>query len=234
MSYRSFTAGDIYTVVRGLLNDVDGDIYNDAALQPMLQVCIQEISENYELNGMAKTNNTSAIIEVDAGVERIGFTGDTSPPNLPDDLVEIEQLWYSPRDQNTWYAMSKRMFLPHYLNTTDINPLTIWAWYKERINLMVSNADNDIKIDYIQTLFPDIQNENTQLVLVNGRTVLEYRTAALAAEFVGENMTRADKLNLFAGPAMDRLLGIGTKATQVMPVRRRPFRAGFKSRRIVS
>jgi hypothetical protein len=234
MSYRSFTAGDVFTIAAGLLNDQQQDVYTNEALTPMLQLAIQELQEFFELNNIPITNNTSAVIEVDAGVESMGFVGDTAAPNLPSDLVEIQQLWYSQRDQNNWFPMTKRDYLPHYLETVDINPLTYWAWYRERINFLPAIADSDVKMDYIQTLFNDIVDENSQLNLINGRTVLEYRTAALAAEFIGENKTRADSLNEKAVPAIERLTGISIKGQQSIPTRRRPFRQSYKMRRWIS
>jgi hypothetical protein len=232
MSYRAFNAGDVFTSARALLNDIAGDQYDNESLIPMLQMATQEMSEMYELNSMPKTNNTSAVIEVDAGVTEIGFLGITpAPNNLPADLVEIQELWYSPRDQNVWIPMTRRNFLPHYLENVSVPPLTYWTWQEEKIKFLPANEDSDIKIDYIQNLFPDIVDSGTQLFLIDGRTFLNYRTAALAAEFIGENETRANKLNTFAIPALDRVLGIGIKGQQMIPIRRRPFRAGFKSRR---
>jgi hypothetical protein len=231
VSYRSFTAGDIFGIAAGLLNDQQQDIYTNEALVPMLQLAIQELQEFFELNNIPITNNTSTVIEVDEGVEEIGFIGDTAAPNLPSDLVEIQQLWYSPRDQNTWFPMTKREFLPHYLENLQLNALTYWVWMRQRIKFLPANVDTDVKLDYIQTLFNDIVDENSQINLINGRTVLEYRTAALAAEFIGENKTRADDLNGPAAQAIERLTGISVKGKQMIPVRRRPFRAAFKMRR---
>lgn len=234
MSYRSFTAGDVFGIAVGLLNDREQDTYTNEALIPMLQMAIQELQEFFELNNIPITNNTSAVIPVDAGTDMMGFVGDTAAPNLPDDLVEIQQLWYSARDQNVWFPMTKRDFLPHYLETVQIDPLTYWAWYRERINFLPAIADADVKMDYVQTLFNDIVDENSQINLINGRTVLEYRTASLAAEFIGENKTRADSLNEKAVPAIERLTGISIKGQQSIPTRRRPFRAGYKQRRWIS
>jgi len=234
MSYRSFTAGDIMDISAGLLNDYNKDSFTYVAQRPFLQLAIQELQEYYELNNIPITNNTSDVIEVDAGVNMIGFIGDTAAPNLPDDLVEIQQLWYSARDQNVWFPMTKRDFLPHYLETVQIDPLTYWAWYRERIHFLPAISDSDVKMDYVQTLFPDIVDHNSQLNLINGRTFLEYRTAALASQFIGENKSRADELNAFAIPAMDRITGISIKGQQSIMVRRRPFRSGFKNRRIMT
>lgn len=233
-NYRAFTAGDIFDIAAALLNDFNKSTFTDVAMQPHLQLALQELMEHYELNNIPITNDTSEVIEVDAGVEEIGFVGDTADPNLPEDLVEIQQLWYSQRDQNVWFPMTKRNFLPHYLETVNIDPLTYWAWYKQRVKFMPAITNSDVKMDYIRNLFPDIVDANSQLYIINGRTFLEYRTAALSAQFIGENKERADELNVFAVHGMNRAVGIPVKGQQMIPIRRRPFRASYKARRIMS
>ncbi len=234
MSYRSFTAGQVMDVAAALLNDINKTTFTYVAMQPYLQLASQELQEYFQLNNLPISNDTSEIIEVDAGDTEVGFVGDTAAPNLPEDLVEIQQLWYSPRGQTVWSPMTKRTYLPHYLEAADLDPLTYWAWYKQRINFLAAATDADIKIDYIRTLFPDMVDENSQINLINGRTFFEYRTAALSAEFIGENEARAAQLNAYAVPAMDRAAGINVKGQQSIPVRRRPFRASFKARRVMS
>lgn len=234
MSYRSFTAGQVMDIAAALLNDINKTTFTYTAMQPYLQLASQELQEYFELNNLPISNDTSAVIEVDAGVTEIGFVGDTAAPNLPEDLVEIQQCWYSQRDQNAWIPMTKRNFLPHYLENANIGQLTLWAWYKQRINFLAANTDADLKLDYVCTLFPDIVDYNTQLNLINGRTFFEYRTAALTAQFVGENQERADQLNAYVSSAVDRAAGINVKGQQSIAVRRRPFRANFKNRRVIA
>jgi hypothetical protein len=230
MSYPQFSAGDIMDIAAAMLNDPELAIYTYAAQIPYLQTAVQELQEYFEQNNIPVTNESSAVIEVDAGVTEIGFVDSTPAPNLPDDLVEIRQLWYSPRDQNQWLPMTKREYLPHYLENQEINALTFYTWKNQIVSILPANEDNDIKFDYIKPIFPEIVDENTILGLINGKTFLEFRTAGLIARFVGENPTRADQLDGFAVLASDRATGIGTKGRQSIPFRRRPFRAGFKRR----
>jgi len=230
MAYPQFSAGDIMDIAAGLLNDPELSVYTYADQIPYLQMAVQELQEYFEQNNIPVTNESSAVISVDAGVTDIGFADSTPAPNLPDDLVEIRQLWYSPRDQNQWLPMTKREYLPHYLENQEINALTYYTWKNQIVSILPANEDNDIKFDYIKPIFPEIVDQNTILGLINGKTFLEYRTAGLIARFIGENPTRADQLDNDALMASDRAVGIGTKGRQSIPVRRRPFRAAYKRR----
>ena len=231
MAYPQFSAGDVMNIAAALLNDPARTVYTYAAQLPYLQMAAQELEEYFEQNNIPVTNDSSAVIEVDSGITQIGFEDYTPPPNnLPNDLVEIRQLWYSPRGQDQWLPMTKRDYLPHYLETSVMNALTYYTWNDQMIEFLPSDTDNDIKIDYIKPIFPEIVDENTILGLINGKTFLEYRTAGLCARFVGENPTRATELDGDALMASDRATGIGTKGRQSIPVRRRPFRASFKRR----
>jgi hypothetical protein len=87
-------------------------------------------------------------------------------------------------------------------------------------------------MDYIRNLFTPITLTTglEELYIINGQSFLQIRLGGLLAEFIGENQTRADKLNGFADLAVGRATGIGTKGRQAIVTRRRPFRASFKRR----
>lgn len=230
MAYPVFTAGDVMDIAAALLNDPDRNLYNYTAQRPYLQLACQELEEHFQQNNIPVTNETSTVIEVDAGTTVIGFSDFAPSPNLPDDLIEIRQLWYSPRDQNLWLPMTKAEYLPHYLEDIELSDLTYYTWNDQKIEMLAATSDQDIKLDYIKTMFPEIVDENTQLSVINSKTFLEYRTAALCARFVGENPTRASELDGFAVLGSDRTTAIGTKGKQAIPVRRRPFRAAYRQR----
>lgn len=230
MAYPVYSAGDIMDLSAAMLNDPDRFVYSYTAQRPYLQTAVMELQEYFEQNNISVTDETSTVIAVDSGATEIGFEDYSPAPNLPDDLVEIRRLWYSPRDQDQWLPMTKREYLPHYLEGQEIGPLTYYTWNQQKIQFLPANADNDIKLDYTRFIFPAIVDENTQLGLINGKTFLLYRTAALCARFIGENPTRADELDNFAVLGSDRASGIAVKGKQSIPVRRRPFRAGWRRR----
>lgn len=220
---------EIISTVASLMNDTAQSVYTNTACLPYLNLALDELQETFELNGIPVTNRTSAAIIVPSGYSRIGF--DTTPA-LPKDLIEIEQLWESTSGLNQWIPMIKKEFLPHYLqDNTAISQFLIWAWMNNRIELIPANANNDLKLDYIASIFLTpivIANINVDIPLINIKTHLEYKTAALCAMFIAENETRAISLNGLAIAALDRALGIPIKNMQSVITRRRPFRSSFK------
>ena len=223
---------DIITVVSVLMNDFAQSQYTNTACLPFLNLALDELQELYELNGLPVTNETSsAPITIPAGVDRLGF--DTTPA-LPSDLIEIQEIWESTTGLNRWTPMIKKEFLPNYLKDgTTISQFLVWDLEKGRVKLVASNTVNDLKIDYICSIFNtpiQIKDINVNLPFTNIKTYLEYKTGALCAMFIAENESRAVALDSLAGTALSRALGIPIKGMQSVTVRRRPFRYSYKAR----
>lgn len=228
MSSVSTTAGDIYEKAAALLNDQEQSQFTDAVQQPYLNIALDELQETFEQNNIPVTNDTSAVIQVDAGVTEIGFS---TSPALPSDLIEIQFVWQRVRDTDPWVPLAPRTdFLPEYMQGVETPYFLWWAWQEQKIKLQAASGDNDLKLNYIKSIFAPVTAPTDVLGVINCATFLEFRTAALCAEFVGENKTRADSLNAGAVLALDRTLGIGTKGTQAILTRRRPFRQSYKTR----
>lgn len=228
MSSVSTTAGDVFLKAAALLNDQAQAVYTNTVQTPYLNIALDELQETFELNNIPVTNKVSAVIQVDAGVVSIGFA--TTPP-LPSDLIEIQYVWQRVRDTNPWVGLAPRTdFLPEYMEGVETPYFLWWAWIDQHILLQAANGDNDLKLDYIKSVFTPVTSASDILGVINCATFLEYRTAALCAEFIGENKTRADSLNSGAILALDRSLGISTKGTQSILTRRRPFRQSYKNR----
>jgi hypothetical protein len=222
---------EIITTVANLMNDSDQAVYTNAACLQFLNLSLDELQEIYELNGIPVTNETSAAITIPSGVTRLGF--DTTPA-FPSDLIEVKQLWESPSGLDRWTPMVKKDVIPHYLdNVTTISSFLIWELKHGRIHLIAANANNDLKIDYIASLFNTpilIKDINVNLPFSNVKAYLEYKTAALCAMFIAENESRAVALDSLTGAALSRSLGIPIKGMQSIVTRRRPFRSSFKRR----
>lgn len=227
MAAIDLTAGTVMNASAALLNDVARTNFTYAYQVPYLNVALQELQEYFELNNIPATNISSAAIPVNAGISVLNYN---VIPGLPDDMIEPQQLWERERGIDPYVPMTPVEFLPHNLEGVSLNQLVYWTWQNQEIRFLPSNQNNDVKLDYIQNLFVPVVDENSLINLVNAATFLEYRTAALCAEFIGENKTRADDLNTFAGLAIDRTTGIGTKGKQGMVTRRRPFRSNWKRR----
>lgn len=215
-----------------LMNDPQQFEYTNEVCLTYLNLALSVLQENFELSNIPTTNNTSVPILVKAGVFRVGY--DTLPA-LPSDLVEIQQLWESQVGQNAWIPMVKNEFLPHYFqNNQLINQFLVWTWEGGRIRLIPANQDNQIKIDYIASLFVPVKiaTIDVGLPFVNIGTYLDFKTAAFCAMYIAENETRAISLNGEANDALSRSMGISVKGGQSIVTRRMPFRASFKRRGI--
>lgn len=222
------TAGNVMDKAAVLMNDAAKQEFTYTVQLPFLQMALQDLRKQLQLNNSPVTNHVSTVITIPAGTVSIGFGG--VAPKLPDDLIEIQQLWESNTGTNQWIPITKVEFLPHYLEGATTNQFLCWAWLDNNIKLPEASADIDIKLDYIKDLFTVITDENSVLRVINCDSYLQYHTAALLAEFVAEDKERAESLDGEAVNALDIMLGIDNKGRQQIATRRRPFRAAWKSR----
>lgn len=234
------TWAELLQLSASLMNDPAQSEYTNAKLLPFLNMARNELQEVFELNEIPVTHETSEIINVLEGETAITFAPD--PPivgvdYLPSDLVEINRLWMSQEGQNNWVPITKKEYLTQdeLSNNSEVSYFLVWAWMNQEIRLLPANVDLDVKIDYIKYLFAILEEADLSddITLINVATTLQYRVAALAAEFLAENITRANSLNANASSALDRSLGISTKGKQSIMTRRRPFRASWKRRGIL-
>lgn len=228
MATPDVTAGTVMDGSRALLNDQDAQIYTNTNLLQYLKTAFRELREYLSESNIPVTNKTDVILSIPASTTntRIGF--DTTPA-LPSDLVEIQRAWFRLEDTDPWYPLTRREFLPPQLEGIQYSQFMYWAWVGNAMYLLPTNQVNDLKLEYIQQL-TDIADENSVLGIINGQTFLEYRTAALAARYMMENAERAQDLDSNAQMSLDRAINIENKAKQSIYTRRRPFRAGWKTR----
>ena len=232
MAASDLLASTVMDGAAALLNDPNKTKYTYAVQIPYLRIASQELKEEFELNSIAVTQETSSVIQINAGVTVIPYNGagTATNPTLPSDMVEPAQLWERNRGIDPYIPMTKVQYLPHNLEGVEINQFVYYVWNKQEIKVLPSNTNNDIKIDYIRQLFSEIVDENTQINVINAKSFLEYRTAGLVSEFIERNITSANAMNAYAVLAMNRVTGIGAKGKQNIVTRSRPFRAGYKKR----
>lgn len=229
MATVDLVASTVLAKAATLMNDTARTIYTYSAVLPYLQIALQELQEIFELNSIPVTQLTSSVINVPTGYTQIIFNG-VGVPTLPSDLIEPQQLWEREEGIDPFVPMSRRDYLPHQLEGVLTGKFSYYVWENQTIKLHPSNRDNDIKIDYIRQIFTPLVDENSQINVINAATFLEYRTAALCAEFIERNQASANSLNNYAVLALDRATGIGVKGKQSILTRRRPFRAAYKKR----
>lgn len=234
MGSTSTTAADVMDASASLMNDTAKTVYTYAAQTPYLNMALKELQEEFQLNNIPITNEESEAIEIVAGTVEVtpyDGVGTGNAPHYPNDLVEIQKIWErASGSSDPFIPLTKKEFLPRYTDYTQLSILSVWSWQRQQIRFIGCNQDREIKLDYIRTLFPKVQNEAAVLGVMNCETFLFYRTAGLCTRFIGENPTRADELDSDALLARDRVVGIGTKSKQAIVTRRRPFMQSYKLR----
>lgn len=209
-----------------LLNDASKTQYTYAVQLPYFNMAQDDLQEQMELNNVPATNQRSSSIVVAAAVTAISFT---TVPALPAGLIEIQEL--SERLNGTsvdFDHMTRREFLPSIVEQTE--SLIWWTWQDQEIRFVGATTPRQLLLNYIESKLPVVTSTATSITLINARSFLQYRTAALCAEYIGENVTRASSLNANAGIALDTFLGIDTKGRQAISARRRPFMSNYKNR----
>jgi len=237
MSTTILTAATVMDRAASLMNDTAKTTYTYVAQLPYLNMAADELEESFELNNVPITNQTSAVIEVPVGTTIINPTSGwptsavNATPYYPDDLIEIQQLWQRLNGTtDPFIPMTRDEFLKHIFDDLPVDSLIWWIWQDQRIKLIGALTAREVKVDYIKALIPNELTASSTIGIINARSFLYYRTAALCSQFIGENKTRADELNIFAGLALDRSMGISTKGRQAITTRRRPFMASYKTR----
>lgn len=225
MSTVDLTAGQVMDMSAALLNDTQKQVYTYQAQTPYLNMALQELQELFELNEVPVTSEVSAVIPIPVGYDHIAFNNGVYP-TLPADFTEPIALFEQNTGAHGYNPMMKVTSLPKHIGAN--NSFIVYVWESNEIRFLPSVQVNNIKIDYIRNLFVPIVDENSQLYIGSAKSFLEYRNAALCAEFIGENSSRATSLNGFCELAIDRAIGIGSKGRQNITIRKRPFRASYK------
>lgn len=228
MSTAQLTAQQVMDGVAALLNDIARSTYTYAVQVPYLNIAMNELQEYFQLNAISVTEITSAEIDIPAGETEIVFDATAPTPELPDDFVAPKQLWERNADSNPYVPMTRVEYLPHNMQDIETSQLVWFVWQEQKIKFLPANVDIQIKIDYVRSLFAPVEDEDSDINIINAITFLQYRTAALIAEFVENNGADVDKLNSYASSAMDRATGIEIKGKQTIFARRRPFRSTYK------
>lgn len=226
MSTLDYTAGDIMDTAASLNNDSNKQVLTYAVQLPYVKRAFRELREELQLNNVPVTSRVDTMLSLTAGDTEVSFV---TTPALPQDLIEIRQLWERPAGVNPWIPMTKVETLPYVLDGVPTANFLIYSWQDNKINLLETTQNNDLKVDYIAEL-TDIVDQNTNIGVINGRSFLESRCAALCAQYIGEDKPRADDLNEDAVMALDRLIIIEVKAKQSIFTRRKPFRQSWKNR----
>lgn len=223
-------AQDIFTQAAALLNDQGlanngvPSLFTPAAQMAYLNMALAELRETLQQYNVQLTNNVDTSIVVLAGVKVV------TQQELPNDLIEIQNLQERDNGQTDedWDDMQRCEFLPGF--TVQTTSLVYWTYQNQELRFIGATSDRQLLLKYIADKLPKIVDPADVINLINAQSFLNYRTASLCSEFIGENQTRAQSLNEAAQASLDRFLQINVKGKQVFPARRRPFLAGYRNR----
>lgn len=220
----AIAASAILDRVRVLLNDVGAAIFTNTVLLPYLDKAYDEAQEIMEDNDIPTQNERTATLSVPANTTLLNYT---STPPLPTDFLYPVRLWErNSGSSDLWTPMDPTRWEP---NRQRESYLLDWTWREEEIKLIGATQARDLRIDYKKVLTA-ITTTAITIPAHRLKTFLESRTALLASFMIGENETRSATLQQDAELAMERIISVGVKNRQAVPVRRLPFRVG-RSRR---
>src|SRR3990172_1697210 len=188
MASPQLLASTVMDLAAARMNDVTRSIYPYSVQIPYLNMALLELQEIYEANNVPVTDQTAAIIEVDAVtptvILEIPFDDNVAtgvPGFLPNDLIEFKVAWQSTRDLNQWTRFTPVDYLAQYQLNAQISCFNNYQWATNCMKVLSANADNDIKLDYIRSIFPTVTSEEDELFVINGVSFLFNRTASLLA-----------------------------------------------------
>lgn len=231
MSTTSLTAGEVMDRSAALLNDPAKTDFTYIAQLPYLNMAIDELSESLEESNSMPTNRvTSQYITILVGANRITPIEDPTPPHYPSDLIEIQEIGERLKGSDDTPILMTRVEL--LKESPPQAALMFWCWRDRNIqfNTYGATTPREIRLDYIAQPIQPAISENSSIGIINARSYLGYKTAALCAMFIGENEARAEVLETQANKALERLTGINNKGKQQIMTRHRPFRAAYKAR----
>lgn len=206
-------ASECMDLAAAALNDVNKTVYDYDTQLPYLKMALQELSELFELNSLPVTEQSSAPIIIPTGTTSLKFNANGSV-RLPDNLIEIQQIWARTPNSTGWFLLNRGA----------------WSWSNNILEFQPLFNYNEIKIEYIGSLFPKYIRADTILPVQNAQGYLSYKTAELISDMIEHNDARAQSNGGRALMSLDRIQGITIKSKQSIMARRRPFRAGYKSR----
>jgi hypothetical protein len=205
----------VYTEARVLLSDTAASLFTDATLLPFVKMAYSDLQRKFQLYDVAVNKEITASINVPANTVIL--------PSTPADLLypillEERQVGgvetdYKEMDENDWE-----------LDGIAQQPeLQVWAWRENEIKLRGATLAREVRLKYVKTL-ADIIDGTTVVGIIDASDFLAARSAAIAAESVGQNSDKAGTINQAAMAILDDLIGIGVLKNQSQPRRRLPFR----------
>ena len=208
------------------LNDVPGDLFTNDVLLPFLTSAWEELQSTMQANGLPIMTETTSAIDIPAAFLSLSTS---STPGLPANFIEPKLLYERGVGEARWGEMHEG----HGIVDEVMRPtLMTWEWTGDEIKFIGATNPRQILIRYLKGL-PQITSENTDLPITGAKRYLALKTAAEAAEDIGQNRAKSDRLETKAEFEMNRFLSIRVKLQQDTSTRRRGYavkrRVGWRS-----
>jgi hypothetical protein len=203
---------------REYLNDSAVTLWSDLVLIPKLQKAHREMQVKLQLAGIPVIRAGTSILSVPAGTTDL-----TTVIGYPADLIEPR--WMKERMQGEleqdFVDMTECADIPSIQKSTE---LVWWCWQGEKILLLGSTQNREVRLRYIRGL-PVPQANTDQIGYLFGENYLGPRTASLAAQAV-EDPQLYQSCFADAAQNMQDLIRMGIKQLQNLPTNRRPYHRG--------
>ncbi len=216
-----YTLSSIIPRITARLNDTAQDNFTNDVILPYAQDAADELQLQLELYGALVLEKMSPIIKVPQFTGAVGTSQDLlSLGLLPNDMLEpqkVEERLSGSTD--LFYDMTRRMWEPNILPT---DSLRYWDYREENIFFIGATTVRDIKLYYLKRLIV-VSDINSVISVNNSQQFMIPRTAALCAQYIGENQARAQELNNEAKEHLVDTIRIAVKSKQGTRTRRRPY-----------
>lgn len=207
------------------LNDVNRSYFTNSVLMNPFMVAYDDLREFLVDNNISLMNETTAAYDISTSQTDIG--GPTGPP-LPTDFMAPYAVWEKLKGSNDDYTiMEPKNFLPK--TETLVPALRYWQYSNQYIKFIGATTDRNVKIDYIANNLLVAEDPEAMVSAFNCQSFLAYRTAALAAKYLGENESRSAELNADAGRSIENIVNMDVKSKQNIITRRRPFNQSYRN-----
>lgn len=220
---------DVLDRARANLNDQAASLWTDNLLLPHVQSAYEWMYTRtaiYNPNTWRKVQGDpyDADIPYTAGATDITST-------LPADLYLPEKLEWRPDTSSDWAPVDRVAALPT-LEATEVDYPTSWCWINRRLVMNPAQTDCLLRLTYL-SLFPDVVDASSEILIDNAVTALSHYTAAVAYASRGQNelaqaQMGSNEENKFPGALgmLDATITLLIMNLQYTPTRGAPFGGG--------
>lgn len=235
-SYNS--AGQVTSLVRSLVNDVNQNWATDAVLLPYLNSAYRTLQRKVANAGGGGFISDDVLLVVplvaaaqqDPGTQVV-INSATAPPNqLPSNLLVPLQLWERPnlsaQDFTEMSNLTNKGGLPSRLQGQSLG---VWEWRTDGLYFVGATQDTQIRLRY-QAAFPDLSGASDIILVRGAQEALAYACAGLAG--LARGSPQAPAMETLSQDAIEDVILENVRANQRQGSRRRPYGNRWRGRSV--